>query len=78
MLKRLIAKNEEAVPGSRARVYAALVNQKIRARYSQSAENAILRKAIAGVDRTEFEAYNAFAEECKAAARAELGMEEVS
>ena len=75
--KRLIAKNEAAVPGSRAKMYAALVNQKIRSRYKQDEVEAIMRKAING-DRTEFDAYNAFAEQCKAEARTELGMGDVS
>lgn len=75
--KELAAKNEEAVIGSRNRLYCNLVNRKIRARYSQSAENALLRKVIAGVAgaQEEFAAYNAFAEQCKAEAKAELGIE---
>ena len=75
MNKRLIAKNESAVPGSRAKMYAALVNQKIRARYKQDEVEAIMRKAING-DRAEFDVYNAFAEQCKAEARKELGIKE--
>ncbi len=60
--KRLAHKIEEVEPGTLRETYSALVNEKIRARYSQSAENAILRKAIAGMDMAEFEAFNAFAE----------------
>lgn len=77
MLKKMIAKNEQAVPGSSAKMYAALVNEKIRARYKQDEVEAIMRKAING-DRAEFDVYNAFAEQCKAEARTELGMEDVS
>ncbi len=72
---RLAALNEQAVPGTMKKLYDGLVNRKIRARYSQSAENAILRKKLAGIGTEEFEAYNAFAETCKAEAKAELGIE---
>ena len=73
---KLAALNEQAVKGSRDALYANLVNRRIRKRYSQSAENAILRKAIAGAPgaHEEFEAFNAFAEQCKAEAKAELGI----
>ena len=71
---RLAALNEQAAPGSRDIMYANLVVRKIRARYSQSAENAILRKKLAGIDDGEFAEYNAFAEACKAEAKAELGI----
>lgn len=75
--KRLAHKNETVEQGGLRKMYAALVNEKIRARYDQSAENAILRKAIAGLDMEEFNAFNAFAEQCKAEARAELGLDEI-
>ncbi len=71
--ERLMRKNEAADPGlTRRTMYDALVNQKIRARYTQSMVEAIMRKAIAGLDNGEFAEYNAFAEQCKAEARAEL------
>lgn len=72
--KRLAALNEQAVPGSRDMMYANLVVRKIRARYSQSAENAIIRKKIAGIDDGEFAEYNEFAERCKAEAKTEVGI----
>lgn len=70
--KRLIAKNEEAVPGSRAKVYAALVNQKIRARYDISEELSILRQRDSNPEK--FKEYNEFAERCKAEAATEVGI----
>ena len=73
--KRLAHKNEQTEKGALRKMYAALVNEKIRAKYSQSAENAILRKAITGVDMDEFNAYNAFAEQCKVEARMEIGID---
>lgn len=72
--RRLAHKLEEVEPGTLRKHYEMLVNEKIRARYSQSAENAILRKAIAGMDMEEFNAFNAFAEQCKAEARIEIGI----
>ena len=56
-----------------AGVYGDLVNEKIRARYSVSAELAILRQKDAKLE--EWEAFNAFAERCKDEARAELGLD---
>lgn len=72
--KRLAHKNEEVEQGSLRKMYEALVNEKIRARYSQDEVEAIMRKAIFG-NRAEFDIYNAFAEQCKAEAKAELGIE---
>lgn len=74
IFKRLAHKNEEAEKGGITKMYEALVNEKIRTRYSQSEENAILRKAIAGIGTEEFNAFNAFAEQCKVEARAEIGI----
>lgn len=74
--KRLAHKNEEVEQGALRKMYAALVNEKIRARYDISEELAILRKRDTKPE--EFSKYNAFAEQCKAEARAELGMEGVS
>lgn len=53
--------------------YAVLVDTKIRAKYSVSAEIAILRQRDTKPE--EFAEYNAFVESCKASAKAELGME---
>ena len=50
--------------------YAATVNRKIRKRYSLSDELAILRRREE--NPSEFSAYSAFAEECKAAAKKEV------
>lgn len=73
--KRLIQKNEQAQPGlTRETLYPVLVVQKIREKYSQDDENAILRKAIAGTNIEEFKEYNAFAEQCKVEAKEELGI----
>ncbi len=52
--------------------YEQRVEQLIRARYSLSAELAILRQRDSKPE--EFAAYNAYAEQCKATAKAELGM----
>jgi hypothetical protein len=50
--------------------YPALVERYLRERYTLSAELAILRQRDSKPD--EFAAYNAYAEECKARAKAEL------
>ena len=54
--------------------YGVLVARKISARYSISAELSILRQRDSKPE--EFAEYNAFAEACKAEAKAELGMED--
>lgn len=54
--------------------YIALVDKKIRARYSISSELAILRQRDSKPEK--FAEYNAYAEICKAEAKAELGMED--
>jgi|GEM_PF-4273859 len=46
-------------------LYAQNVVAKIRERYSENEELAILRKAYAGIDKTKFYEYNAFCEDCK-------------
>ena len=71
--KRLAHKLEEVEPGTLRVHYAALVNEKIRARYSISEELAILRQRDTKPD--EFAAYNAFVEQCKAEARVEIGID---
>lgn len=46
-------------------LYAQNVVTKIRERYSENEELAILRKAYAGIDKVKFNEYNAFCESCK-------------
>jgi hypothetical protein len=46
-------------------LYAQNVVAKIRERYSENEELAILRKAYAGIDKTKFGEYNAYCEACK-------------
>jgi hypothetical protein len=71
--KRLAHKNETVEQGTLRVLYAALVNEKIRARYDISEELAILRQRDTKPD--EFAEYNAFVEQCKAEARAEIGID---
>lgn len=52
--------------------YVKEVERLIRMRYSVSAEIAILRQRDTKPD--EFEEYNAYVEQCKASAKAELGL----
>lgn len=54
-------------------LYDELVDSKIRARYTVSQEFAILRQRDTKPD--EFAEYNAYCEQCKAEAKAELGIE---
>ena len=74
--KRLAEKNEELNPGAINKMYGALVQEKVRSRYSQSEENAILRKTLANMpgSQEEFEQFNTFVEQCKVEARTELGI----
>ena len=60
--------------GNIGRIYADEVNRRIRRRYSQGDELAILRQRDEKPE--EFAAYHDYAEQCKAEARAILGMEE--
>lgn len=46
-------------------LYAQNVVTKIRERYSENEELAILRKAYAGIDKTNFSEYNDYCEACK-------------
>lgn len=71
--KRLAHKNEEVEQGALRKMYAALVNEKIRARYDISEELSILRKRDTKPE--EFAEYNSFVERCKAEARAEIGID---
>ena len=58
--------------GTAQEVYPALVAEKIRLRYSVSDELAVLRQREEKPE--EFDAYNAYAEECKQEAKEELGI----
>lgn len=58
------------------RLYSRLVSEKIRAKYPLDAELAILRQRDEKPE--EFTEYNAFAEQCKAEAKTELGIEVTS
>ena len=46
-------------------LYSQNVVTKIRERYSENEELAILRKAYVGIDKTNFNEYNAYCEACK-------------
>ena len=65
MIDKLVLKNI-----SKDRLYPNLVSRLIRERYSVDDEMAILRQWDTKPD--EYEAYNAFCEECKAKAKAEI------
>lgn len=57
------------------KLYNQYVISEIRKKYSQSEENAILRKKLAGIDsKNEFAEYNTFVEECKRKVKNELGL----
>lgn len=62
--------------GTGERLYPDIVAEKIRRMYSLNAELAILRQRDEKPE--EFEKYNTYAEQCKAEARAELGLEEAT
>ena len=61
---KLLKKNKDVEPQTYEAVYGSLVQNKIRERYSLSAELSILRKRDTNPE--EFEEYNRFAEACKA------------
>ena len=65
MIDELVLKNI-----SKDKLYANLVSKLIREKYSVDDEMAILRQRDTKPD--EYEAYNAFCEECKARAKAEI------
>lgn len=65
MIDELILKNI-----SKDKLYANLVSKLIRERYSVDDEMAILRQRDTKPE--EYKAYNAFCEECKAKAKAEI------
>lgn len=70
---KLAQKNREVNPESWEQLYEGLVIRKIRERYSVNQELAILRQRDTKLK--EFEEYNAYAEQCKVAAKMELGIE---
>ena len=70
LITTLLLKNKEAEPKTYEEVSGALIEKKIRTRYSLSAELAILRQR--DTKPAEFAEYNAFAEQCKAEVKAEL------
>ena len=63
--KKIAEKN-----GTLSKHYGDLVNEKIRRKYSTSEELAMLRQRDEKPD--EYAAYNAYVEECKAEAKAEI------
>lgn len=65
--KRIAEKNNTT-----SKVYGDLVNQKIRIRYSLSEELALLRQKDEKPD--EYAIYNAYVEQCKNDAKAEIAM----
>lgn len=65
-LKRLAERN-----GNLDKIYAQMVNRFIRARYTHADELALLRQRDEKPE--EWAEYNAFCEECKAKAKAEMG-----
>ena len=67
----LLNKNKTVEPATYDAVYGALIEQKIRIKYSLSAELAILRQRDTKPE--EYEAYNAYAEQCKQEVKAMLG-----
>ena len=71
---RLAKKNRERSFASWTLLYEKTVEKKIRAKYSVSAELAILRQQVEKPE--EFAAYHDYAERCKTEAKNELGMEE--
>lgn len=71
MRLKLAKKNRERSPGSWAQLYENKIIRKIRARYTVNQELAILRQRDTKPD--EFEAYNAYVEQCKAEVKKEMG-----
>ena len=68
---KLLLKNKSVEPQTYEAVYGAMVQSKIRERYSLSAELSILRKRDKKPE--EFAEYDNFAEACKAEVKRELG-----
>ena len=74
MISKSVARRLAIMNGTLENDYIALVDKKIRARYSISDEIAILRQRDTKTE--EFSEYNSYAEACKAEAKTELGMED--
>lgn len=72
ILQRLSMRNRVADPDAMAKVQKAMIVRKIRERYDQDDENAILRQRDTKPD--EFAAYNEYVEQCKTAVKEELGI----
>lgn len=74
-LTALAMRNRAEDEKSFEKAYNALVEGKIRKKYSQGEENAILRKKLAGLPsgEAEFAEYNWYVELCKNEAKVELG-----
>lgn len=67
---KLLNKNKKAEPATYDAVYGSLIEKKIRQRYSLSSELAILRQRDTKPE--EFAQYNEYVEQCKAAVKKEL------
>ena len=70
-LINLLNRNKDKEPKTYEAVYDSLVEKKIRRKYSQSAEFSILRQK--DKKPIEFAEYDAYAEQCKAEVKAEIG-----
>ena len=69
----LLKKNKAEEPKTFESVYDREIERKIRRKYSASAEFAILRQRDTKAE--EFNAYNEYAEKCKAEVKAEFGID---
>ncbi|MBR5845500.1 MAG: hypothetical protein IKY65_04495 [Rikenellaceae bacterium] len=69
---KLAQKNLEEDPGAISQLYEAIVISKIRKQYTVNQELAILRQKDSKPE--EFAEYDDFVEQCKAEAKAELGI----
>lgn len=58
--------------GTLKAIYGQEVNNLIRLKYSRSEENAVIRHKLNGTGDAEFEAFNAYCEECKVTAKATI------
>ena len=71
--KDLLNRNKAREPKAFEAVYADEITKRIRLRYSISDELAILRQRDTKVE--DFNAYNEYAEQCKADVKADLGID---
>lgn len=69
---KLAQKNRESHPASWEALYEYTIIRKIRRRYTVNQELAILRQR--DTKPAEFEAYNAYVEQCKVEVREEMGI----